>query len=128
MRRRDLIAPAGAAALLRPALAVMPTPSYNLTAVRRRLGVLALQYRLPSMCEEVSYVRAGCLLSYGPDFAAMWRRSTYYVAKILKGAKPADLPVEQPTKFVLAVNLKTANALRLTLPPILLAQADEAIR
>jgi len=110
------------------ALLVMPTPFYNLPEVRRRLGALALQYRLPSMCEEVSYVRDGCLLSYGPDFAAMWRRSAYYVDKILKGAKPADLPVEQPTKFVLAVNLKTAKALRLTLPALLLAQADEVIR
>lgn len=109
------------------ALLVMPSAFYNNSRVRPRLGALALQYRLPSMCEAVSYVRDGCLSSYGPDFAAMWRRSAYYVDKILKGAKPADLPVEQPTKFVLAVNLKTAKALALALPPILLAQAGEVV-
>src|SRR5438477_13131167 len=83
---------------------VMPTPFYNLPDVRGRIGRLALQYRLPSMCEEVSYVRDGCLLSYGPDFTAMWRRSATYVLKILQGAKPAELPVEQPTKFNFFIN------------------------
>jgi hypothetical protein len=77
----------------------MPTPFYNLPDVRGRIGRLALQHRLPSMCEEVSYVRDGCLLSYGPDFTAMWRRSATYIVKILQGAKPAELLVEQPTKF-----------------------------
>ncbi len=113
---------AGAQALL-----VMPTPFYNLPTVRQRLGRLALRHRLPSMCEEISYVRDGCLMSYGPVFAAMWRRSASYVEKILKGANPADLPIEQPTKFELVVNLKTAKVLGLTVPPILLAQADEII-
>lgn len=109
------------------ALLVMPTPFYNLPAIRQQLGALALRGRLPSMCEEASYVRDGCLMSYGPDFNAMWRRSAVYVRKILDGANPADLPVEQPTKFELAINLKTAKALGLTVPPLLLAQADEAI-
>jgi ABC-type uncharacterized transport system substrate-binding protein len=109
------------------ALLVLPTPFYNLPAVRQQLGTLALRGRLPSMCEEASYVRDGCLVSYGPDFAAMWRRSAVYVRKILDGAKPADLPVEQPTKFELAINLKTAKALGLTVPQLLLAQADEVI-
>jgi putative ABC transport system substrate-binding protein len=109
------------------ALLVMPTPFYNLPEVRQRIGKLALQYRLPTMCEEVSYVRDGCLLSYGPDFAAMWRRSAVFVDKILKGTKPADLPVEQPTKFDLFVNAVTAKALGLTIPPLILARADEVI-
>ena len=104
-----------------------PTPFYNLGEVRQRLGALALRYRLPSMCEEIAFVRDGCLLSYGPDFGAMWRRSAVYVDKILKGAKPADLPVEQPTKFELFVNMNTAKALRLTVPQSILARADEVI-
>jgi len=79
------------------------------------------------MCEEISYVRDGCLMSYGPVFAAMWRRSATYVEKILKGASPADLPIEQPTKFELVINLSSAKALGLSVPPILLAQADEVI-
>ena len=109
------------------ALLVMPTPFYNLPDVRQRLGALAAAHNLPSICEEPSYVHDGCLLSYGPDFPAMWRRSAVYVDKILKGAKPADLPVEQPTKFGLAINLKTAKKLGLTVPQSLLARADEVI-
>ncbi len=109
------------------ALLVMPTPFYNLPAVRRRIGELALQHLLPSMCEEVSFVRDGCLLSYGPDFAEMWRRSAVFVDKILKGAKPTDLPIEQPTKFDLFINGKTAGALGLTIPPTLRTLADEVI-
>ena len=109
------------------ALLVMPTPFYNLPEVRRRIAALAIQHRLPSMCEEISYVRDGCLLSYGPDFPAMWRRSAVYADKILKGAKPADLPVEQPTKFNFFVSLKTAKALGLTVPQSVLARADEVI-
>ena len=109
------------------ALLVMPTPFYNLPEVRQRLGALALEHRLPSICEEISYVRDGCLLSYGPDFSWMWRRSAVYVDKILKGAKPADLPVEQPTQFNFFVNQKIAHALGLTIPPSILARADEVI-
>jgi putative tryptophan/tyrosine transport system substrate-binding protein len=109
------------------ALLVMPTPFYNLPDVRRRLGAMAIGHRLPSICEEISYVRDGCLLSYGPDFPAMWRRSAAYVDKILKGAKPADLPVEQPTQFNFFVNLNTAKALGLTIPQSILTRADEVI-
>lgn len=109
------------------ALMVMPTPFYNIPRVRQRLGTLAVQHRLPSMCEEISFVRDGCLLSYGPDFAAMWRRSGVFVAKILKGAAPADLPIEQPTMFHLFANQNTAKALGLTLPPSILARAEEVI-
>ena len=95
------------------ALLVMPTPFYNVPSVRQRLATLALRYRLPSMCEEVSYVRDGCMMSYGPDFSAMWRHSAFYVDKILKGVKPADLPIEQPTKFEFFINLAAAKGLGL---------------
>ena len=109
------------------ALLIMPTPFFNVREIRQQLAELALRQKLPSMCEEVAYVRDGCLLSYGPDFAEMWRRSAIYVDKILKGAKPADLPVEQPTKYSLFVNLKTATALGLIIPPAILARAEEVI-
>jgi putative ABC transport system substrate-binding protein len=88
---------------------------------------LALRYKLPVMCLAKHVVAAGGLVSYYADFADLWRRVAVHVDKILRGAKPADLPVEQPTKFELVVNLKTAKALGLTVPQSLLARADEVI-
>ena len=92
-----------------------------------KLTEAALRHRLPSICGRRANAEAGCLLSYGPNFRDMFRLAADYVDKILKGAKPADLPVQQPTTFELVVNLKTAKALGLTIPPLILARADEVI-
>jgi ABC-type uncharacterized transport system substrate-binding protein len=95
---------------------------------RRQLADFALQHRLPMMGSVREHAEAGSLLAYGPSPAAMWRRAAHYVDRILKGTTPADLPVEQPTTFELVINLKTAAALGITIPPTLLFQADEVIR
>jgi putative ABC transport system substrate-binding protein len=88
---------------------------------------LALKNRLPTISGPRHFVEAGGLMAYGPHFPDLFRRAATYVDKILKGARPADLPVEQPTKFELIINLKTAKALGLTIPPALLARADQII-
>jgi ABC-type uncharacterized transport system substrate-binding protein len=88
---------------------------------------LAAQHRLPAIYRWRSHVEAGGLMSYGPNQPALWRRYAYYVDRILRGTKPADLPVEQPTKFELVINLRTAKALRLTIPQTILLQADHVI-
>jgi len=98
-----------------------------LYAQRTRIIELASKHRLPAMYEWRNYAESGGLMSYGTDFADVFRRAASYVDKILRGAKPADLPVEQPTKFELVINLKTAKALGLTIPPSLLARADQVI-
>jgi putative ABC transport system substrate-binding protein len=94
---------------------------------RIRINALALDARLSTMVYDRELVQAGGLMSYGPDFPHLFRRAGDYVDKILRGTKPADLPVEQPTKFDLVINLKTAKALGLEVPPLLLARADEVI-
>jgi putative tryptophan/tyrosine transport system substrate-binding protein len=92
-----------------------------------RIATLALNMRLPTTFEHAVPVRAGGLMSYGPDMAFLFRRSADFVDKILRGAKPGELPIEQPTKFNLVINLKTAEVLGVTVPPVLLATADEVI-
>jgi ABC-type uncharacterized transport system substrate-binding protein len=94
---------------------------------RTRLAELALENRLPTMFAQREYAEAGGLMTYAADFSDLFRRAATFVDKILKGAKPVDLPVEQPTKFELVINLKTANALGLEVPATLLARADEVI-
>ena len=94
---------------------------------RVRINTLAVGARLPTMYGFREFVEAGGLMSYGPNFPDLYRRAADYVDKILRGAKPADMPVEQPTKFDLVINLTTAKALGLDVPPTLLARADEVI-
>jgi len=109
--------------------AMIQLPSAFLYAHRMRLTKLEVKYRLPTVHNQSDWViGAGGLMSYAPNLADMFRRSAVYVDKILKGAKPADLPVEQPTKFELVINLKTAKQIGLTIPPNVLARADRVIR
>ena len=94
---------------------------------RAQVGASAMAHKVPTIAANAEQVPYGLLLSYGPDFPDHFRRAVGYVDKILKGAKPGDLPIEQPTRFKLVINLKTAKALGLTVPPSLLATADEVI-
>ena len=107
------------------ALTVLATPVYD--RERRRLVALAARNRLPTVYAFRWYVESGGLMSYGPDLFDSFRRAAAYVDKILKGAKPGDLPVEQPTKFELLINLNTARTLGLTIPPSLLQRADQVM-
>jgi len=95
---------------------------------RARLADLATKHRLPAVCGFRDYAEAGALMSYGPSVVAMYQRAAFFVDRILKGAQPASLPVEQPTKFELVINLKAAKALGLAIPQSLLARADEVIQ
>jgi putative tryptophan/tyrosine transport system substrate-binding protein len=106
-------------------MVVMPDPLF--VHARQQLIELAAHHRIAASYDNRVIVDAGGLMSYGPDFVDMFRRSAGYVDKILRGAQPADLPIEQPTKFELVINLKTARALGLTVPPSILARADEVI-
>jgi putative tryptophan/tyrosine transport system substrate-binding protein len=107
------------------ALLQLGSPPFGSNPVR--VAELTRMHRLPAMCEQRTLTVAGCLMSYGPNFSDMYRRAAYFVDKILKGAKPGDLPVEQPTKFELVINLKTAKALGVTIPQTLLLRADQVI-
>jgi putative tryptophan/tyrosine transport system substrate-binding protein len=98
------------------------------TNARKQIAELAIKNRLAVVGELTSYVESGGLMSYSPDESEAYRRAAYYVDKILKGAKPADLPIEQPTKFELVINLKTARQIGLTVPPQVLARADRVIK
>jgi putative ABC transport system substrate-binding protein len=99
-----------------------------LDAQQQRISDLAIEHRLPTMFDSAQYVEAGGLISFGANLSDLFRRAAIYVDKILKGAKPADLPVEQPTKFDLTINLKTAKQIGLTIPPNVLARADKVIK
>ena len=108
------------------ALTVLSTPMFG--AEQKRLVALAARNRLPTMFQFREYVVAGGLMSYGPDLGDLYRRAALYVDKILQGKKPEVLPVEQPTKFELVINLKTAKDLGLALAPTVLGRADELIQ
>jgi putative ABC transport system substrate-binding protein len=108
------------------AIQVLPSPYFN--AERVRLAELAARYRLPAVYEFRNYVEDGGLMSYGPSIDEMFHRTASYVDRILKGAKPGDLPIERPTKFELVINLRTAKALRLTIPQSVLLRADQVIQ
>ena len=107
-------------------LLVINTPVIN--SHFEEIAAFALRRRLPSITGQTVFTRVGGLMAYGPSFEDNFRRAATYVDKILKGAKPGDLPVEQPTKFDLVINLKTAQALGLTIPPSVLQQATETIQ
>jgi putative ABC transport system substrate-binding protein len=128
VRGPDEFAGAFQAATQGHAQALIMVQSPLFTTHRAQLAELALASRLPTMSGEVGYAQAGGLMNYGPNLPESWHRAATYVHKILKGAKPADLPVEQPTKFELIINLKTAKALGITMPPPLLVFADEVIQ
>jgi ABC-type uncharacterized transport system substrate-binding protein len=108
--------------------ALMPLTEPLTRTHRDRISEFALQHRLPLIAESRDFAEAGGLMTYGPSLVDLWRRAAAYVDKILKGAKPGDLPVEQPTQFELVVNLKTAKALGLSLPQSILIRADEVIQ
>jgi putative tryptophan/tyrosine transport system substrate-binding protein len=107
--------------------AVLVQPSQPNLLHRKRIGELAAKYRLPTMGWNLEMVEAGCLMSYGPNTVSLYRRAAYYVDRLLRGARPADLPVEQPTKFELMINAKTAQTIGLIIPPALVQRADQII-
>jgi putative tryptophan/tyrosine transport system substrate-binding protein len=128
VRDPDGLAEAFAAIVRQRADALFVTPSPLNYRLMKPIVAFATANRLPAMFGDRAYVDAGGLMSYWTNWNDLPRRAAYYVAKILKGAKPADLPVELPTKFELVINMKTAKALGLTIPPSVLARADEVIQ
>ena len=116
------------AALKERAQALIPSPDPLINTQLKRIVEFAAKNRLPAMYGGPEVVDAGGLMSYAPNYTDQYRRAAVYVDKILKGAKPADLPVEQPTKFEFVINLKTAKQIGLTIPPNVLARADRVIR
>jgi putative ABC transport system substrate-binding protein len=108
------------------ALAIMPETLY--VTHLKRIADFALNARLPSIFHLAEFAQAGGLVAYGPDRSDLFRRAATYVDKILKGAKPSELPVERPTKFQLVINLSTAKAIGITIPPSLLLRVDEVIQ
>ena len=108
--------------------AIMTTSTRPFFAERKRIVELASKYRLPAIYSQKEFVDAGGLMSYGADYVDLYRRAAVYVDKILKGAKPADLPVQQATKFEFVINLKAAKQIGLTIPIDLLAKADKVIQ
>lgn len=127
-RGRDVLAAAFTTMIRERAEAVITFSDATTYNYPRQVAELAIKSRLPVISPFREVVDAGGLMSYGPNILDMWRRSAGYVDKILKGAKPADLPIEQPTKFELVINLKTAKALELIIPQAVLLRADEVIQ
>ena len=108
--------------------AIMTTPGSRFFAERKRIVELAAKYRLPAIYPQKEFADEGGLMSYGADYGDLFRRSAHYVDKILKGAKPTDLPVQQPTKFEFVINLKAAKQIGLTLSPEFLSRANKVIK
>ncbi len=107
---------------------LMVLPDAIFYGQRQRIADFATRNRLPAIYDQKGYVDAGGLMAYGPSFADLNRRAATYVDKILKGTKPADLPVEQPMRFELVINMKTAKALKITFPPSILVRTDQMIQ
>jgi putative ABC transport system substrate-binding protein len=128
LRNSDALGPTfDAAGAARRAGALVVVIDAITLANRQRIVDLAMKYRLPAIYSSREFVDIGGLISYGVSYPDLYRRAATYVDKILKGAKPADLPVEQPTKFEMVINLKTANAISLDIAPTMLTRADEVI-
>jgi putative ABC transport system substrate-binding protein len=127
VRKPEDIAPAFAAATAQRAGALLTSVDTLIQANQRTILELAAKHRLPAIYPTREFVENGGLMAYGVSYPDLYRRAATYIDKIFKGAKPADLPIEQPTKFELVINLKAAKALGLTVPPNLLARADEVI-
>jgi putative ABC transport system substrate-binding protein len=107
---------------------IIPTAGRQTLGASKPITEFAIKYRLPAIYQEQEFAEVGGLMSYGPDFSDLYRRAAILVDKILKGAKPANLPIEQPTKFTFVVNLKTAKQIGLTIPPNVLARPDRVIQ